>query len=327
MLALAAPLTPYTQPFERAARQGAIALLVVSIVGFLVVALLTRRMTRSLAALASAADAVAQGDLEQRVEERPDDEVGAVARAFNAMIENLRRTLDQLARQQGLASVGEFAASMAHEVRNPLTAIRIGLQSLEEDVTEPQQRERIAQMLRQVQRLEATVAGSLRVARGGRMATNPVDLRAPLDAAWQTARPEFDARGCTLQPLDPELPPILLRADAAALEQLFLNLLLNAAQSLEPGGMACGHVSRADGQVEVRIRDTGHGIEPERLARIFEPLSSTRPEGTGLGLTIAQRIAQAHGGDIEVESTPGVGTTVRVTLPCIPEESREHVTS
>ena len=319
VLGLAAPLTPYTQPFRRAARQGAIALAVVSVLGFLVVALLTRRLTRSLATLASAAHGVARGDLEQRVPEPADDEVGAVARAFNAMTRDLRRTLDQLARQQGLASVGEFAASMAHEVRNPLTAIRIGLQSLEEEVEAPRQREALARMLRQVQRLEATVAGSLRVARGGRMALEPVDLRAPLRAAWQTARPEFDARGGTLHPLDPALPPIRLRADAAALEQLFLNLLLNAAQSLEAGGAATGTVRRRDGHVEVRIRDTGQGIEPERLASIFEPLASTRPGGTGLGLTIARRIAQAHGGGVEIESARGEGTTVLVTLPCLPE--------
>jgi len=322
VLGLAAPLTPYTQPFERAARQGAIALAIVSVLGFVVVALLTRRLTKSLAMLAGAAHAVARGDLEQRVPEPADDEVGAVARAFNTMTSELRRTLDQLARQQGLASVGEFAASMAHEVRNPLTAIRIGLQSLEEEVLPPAQREALARMLRQVQRLEATVAGSLRVARGAQMALEPVELRAPLQSAWQSARPEFDARGGTLEPLDPDLPPVFVRADAAALEQLFLNLLLNAAQALALGGTTTATLSRVDGHVEVSIRDTGRGIEPERLPTIFEPLASTRPGGTGLGLTIAQRIAQAHGGHIDIESTRGEGTTVRVTLPCLLDERR-----
>lgn len=317
VLGIAAPLTPYTQPFQRAGQQGAIALAIVSVLSVLAVALLTRRLTRSLATLAGAAHAVARGNLDQRVPDLPDDEVAEVARAFNAMTQDLRRTLDQLARQKGLASVGEFAASMAHEVRNPLTAIRIGLQSLEEEVTEPAQRDELERMLRQVQRLEATVAGSLRVARGGRTALEPVDLRTPLQAAWQSAGPEFNARGGTLQPLDVNLPAVFVRADSGALEQLFLNLLLNAAQSLDPGGTTTGTVCRNDGNVEVRIRDTGRGIEPERLMSIFEPMASTRPGGTGLGLTIARRIAEAHGGAVAIDSTLGAGTTVVVRLPCV----------
>lgn len=327
VLALAAPLTPYTQPFQRVARDGAIALGIVSLLGFLVVALLTRRFTRSLAELAGAAHAVARGDLEQRVSEPADDEVGAVARAFNTMTDDLRRTLDELARQRGLASVGEFAASMAHEVRNPLTAIRIGLQNLEEDVTEPAQRDALARMLRQVQRLEATVAGSLRVARGGHMALEPVDLRVPLQAAWQSARPEFEARGGTLAPLDGDQPSVLLRADPAALEQLFLNLLLNAAQALDARGRVTCDVRRGERQVEVRIRDTGRGIDPDQLPTIFEPMVSTRRDGTGLGLTIARRIAEAHGGGIEIESSPNAGTTVIVALPCLPLESPSVLTT
>jgi signal transduction histidine kinase len=326
VLALAAPLTPYTQPFQHVARDGAIALGIVSLLGFLVVALLTRRFTRSLAELAGAAHAVARGDLEQRVSESADDEVGAVARAFNAMTGDLRRTLDALARQRGLASVGEFAASMAHEVRNPLTAIRIGLQNLEEDVMEPAQRNALAGMLRQVQRLEATVAGSLRVARGGRMALEPVDLRLPLQAAWQSARPEFEAHGGTLAPLDGDQPPVLLRADPAALEQLFLNLLLNAAQALDAGGSAACEVRRSERQVEIRIRDTGRGIDPDRVPTIFEPMVSTRADGTGLGLTIARRIAEAHGGQIEIESSGSVGTTAVVTLPCLPVATSSKLT-
>jgi signal transduction histidine kinase len=154
------------------------------------------------------------------------------------------------------------------------------------------------------------------------MALEPVELRAPLQAAWQSARPEFDARGGTLQPLDPDLPAVFVRADAAALEQLFLNLLLNAAQALALGGTTTATLSRVDGHAEVSIRDTGRGIEAERLATIFEPLASTRPGGTGLGLTIARRIAEAHGGRIDIESTRGEGTTVRVTLPCLLEECR-----
>jgi signal transduction histidine kinase len=106
--------------------------------------------------------------------------------------------------------------------------------------------------------------------------------------------------------------------DAAALEQAFLNLLLNAAQALEPGGRAQVGVTRELGDVTVIIRDEGRGIPKESAAKVFDLFYSTRPEGTGLGLSIARQIVQAHGGTIEIESTPGQGTTVRVTLPSAP---------
>jgi len=317
VIALAAPLTPYTQPFSEAARKGAIALLLVAVTSLAVVVLLTRRMTQSLAELSIAARSVAEGNLDRRVEPRGSDEVSALARAFNTMTQNLRSTLDQLARQEGLASVGEFAASLAHEVRNPLTAIRVELQSLEEEDVPASVRDGLERSLRHIHRLEATVTGSLRVARGGRAALEPVALAEPLGNAWRSARSEFDARGAALQELGDEVSGIRVRGDAAALEQLFLNLLLNAAQALGPGGEAHGDVTTFDGTVEVAISDNGTGFDAAALGSVFEPLRSTRRDGTGLGLTIAQRIAQAHAGDIRIESAPGQGTTVRVTLPRI----------
>ncbi len=317
VLALASPLTPYTQPLSDAARKGAIALLLVAVASSLVVVLFTRRMTKSLAELAVAARSVAEGDLDRRVEPRGSDEVSGVARAFNRMTENLRATLDQLARQKGLASVGEFAASLAHEVRNPLTAIRIELQSLEEETASAAMRERIARSLRHIRRLEATVTGSLRVARGGSAALEPLALAEPLNNAWRSARSEFQARGAVLHELGDAAEGIRVRGDAAALEQLFLNLLLNSAQALDAGGEARGDVTAADGIVELAITDNGKGFDAAAVGPVFEPLKSNRPDGTGLGLTIAQRIAQAHEGDLRIESAPGKGTTVRVTLPRI----------
>jgi signal transduction histidine kinase len=315
VLALAAPLTPYTQTFADATRKGALALLIVAAIGSLAVVLFTRWLTRSLSELATAAEAVAGGDLDRSVDQRGADEVSAVARAFNTMTQNLRKTLDKLARQEGLASVGEFAASLAHEVRNPLSAIRVELQSLEEETVNPALRQGLARSLRHVQRLDATVAGSLKVARGGSVVLSPIDLRDPLRNAWQTARAEFDGRGSKLHPLDPDMPAIPVRGDAVALEQLFLNLLLNAAQALDAGAEARGQIHLENGIVEVTLMDQGRGMGEAELATVFEPFHSTRATGTGLGLTIARRIAQAHGGDVLVESSAGAGTTVRVRLP------------
>lgn len=315
-LVLAAPVTPFAEPFEEAARRNLWLLVIVALGGFVVATLLTRRTTRALVRLASAAEAVSRGDLERRVEETASDEVGRVARAFNAMTESLRRTLSELSQRQALAAVGEFAATLAHEVRNPLTSIRLDLQRVEEKLPdESETRELLDRALGEIERVDRSVTGALRVARSGRIAHEPVDARNPLEAAVHSAEPEFKARDAQLEPARLGGEPIWVRGDAAALEQLFLNLLLNAGQALEPGGHAGVEVTADGGEAVISIWDSGCGIEPERLDEVFRPFYSTRPDGTGLGLAIAQRIAVAHGGDLSIESAPGAGTTVRVRLP------------
>jgi signal transduction histidine kinase len=129
------------------------------------------------------------------------------------------------------------------------------------------------------------------------------------------ALPTFQERRAQLDAAGAEGAPIGVNGDAAALERLFLNLLLNSAQALEPGGVAAVNVRGTDTEVHVTIRDSGKGIEADDLERIFDPFYSTRPDGTGLGLPIALRIAQAHGGDLSVDSEFGAGTTVTLWLP------------
>jgi signal transduction histidine kinase len=315
-LVLAAPLTPFVQPFEDAARRGGWLLLVVAVVALAMAALLTGRMTRSLRRLSAAAAAVSRGDLEQRVEKPGADEVGQVARAFNTMTESLSRTLRELASRESLAAVGEFAASLAHEIRNPLTAIRVDLQSLEEKLPrESSLREPLESALTEIERLNLTVKDTLEVARRGRAGSELVDLSDPLSAAAHAARPAFEARGAILTVQAAPKVPVTVRGDAGALEQLFLNVIQNAAQALDSGGEALVRVDRDRESAVVAIRDDGAGIPPEDVERVFDPLFSTKEGGTGLGLTIARRIARAAGGEIHVESTGGTGTTVEIRLP------------
>jgi signal transduction histidine kinase len=315
-LVLAAPVTPFTEPFQRAAERNLYILAIVALAVFALATLLTRRTTRALVRLAAAAEAVSQGDLDRRVEDAPGDEVGRVARAFNSMTESLRRTLRELSQRQALAAVGEFAASLAHEVRNPLTSIRLDLQRVEEKLPdESDARDLLGRALGEIERVDRSVTGALRVARSGSVKLEPVDIRQPLESAIHSAEPELKAHGGTLEMELGGADPLWVKGDAPALEQLFLNLLLNAAQSLDEGGRVEVTVARHREGVSISIRDTGRGIPLENIERILEPFYSTRPEGTGLGLAIAQRIATAHGGELQIESTPGAGTTVRLRLP------------
>jgi len=316
VLVAAAPLSPFAGPFDDAAGRGTWLLAMVALGGLLAAWLLTGRLTHSLQRLVTAAEAVSQGDLEANVGDPGPDEVGRVARAFNTMTSSLRNTLAELADRERLAAVGEFAASLAHEVRNPLTAIRIDLQRVEERLpADSPLREPQARALREIGRLDQTVSETLDVARTGQWCGTVVDLAIPLRAAADAAAPAFG--GCKavldLSALDDRVPAV--RGDVAALEQLFLNLMLNAAGALGPGGRAWVELDQEPGHIVVAIRDTGTGIEPEMLERVFQPLYTTRSDGTGLGLTIARRIVDQHRGEIEIESEVGEGTTVRVRLP------------
>jgi len=317
-LVLAAPLTPHIAPFERAARQGALALLLVAGLGLAVATLLTRRITGSLHRLADATDAVTRGELDRQVEEEGGREVARVAGAFNQMTANLRSTLDELSQRRGLAALGEFAAILAHEIRNPLTSVRIDLQRVQEKLPpDSPVQPTVVRTLRQIERLNGTVSGVLSLARSGQVVTAPVDLRIPLRAAIDAARPSFQQRGAHLAPLDaPEEVPV--RGDPSALQQLFLNLLLNAAEALPEGGRAQIQVQTEGRRAVVAVQDDGPGIPHDVAQRLFEPFFTTRAEGTGLGLPVAQRIAVAHGGTLDIASDTQGGTSVRLEIPVLP---------
>lgn len=207
-------------------------------------------------------------------------------------------------------------ASLAHEIRNPLTSIRIDLQRVEEALA-PQSplRAPVARALREVARLDRVVSGALRVARSGDIGSDLVDLRVPLRHAAEVAASAFQQCGSTLDCPAADGPPIPIRGDESALEQVFLNLLLNAAQALDADGRASITVSTDDANAHVIVHDTGSGIDPALIGKVFEPFVSAKAEGTGLGLPIARQIVLAHGGTIRLESSPRHGTTVRVQLP------------
>jgi len=319
-LVAAAPILPFAQPFESATRQGLIALLVVTTVAAIVTTLLTRGTTASLRELADAATVIAAGQYGGMVhvtDER--DEVGRVARAFNSMSASLRTTLDQLAARQSLAAVGEFAATLAHEVRNPLTALRIDLQRLEEKLPDdPGMRVPAGRALQTLSRLDATVTGALRVARSGRATLARIDLREPLRAAIHDVLPDIQARGLRFsERLPAESIPVM--GDSAALYQLFLNLLLNAAQATPDGGRVDVAMTRADSSVAVRVSDSGPGVPAGLHGKMFEPFYTTKPAGTGLGLAIATRITAAHGGRLAIDKDQPAGAVLVVEIPSAPD--------
>jgi two-component system NtrC family sensor kinase len=315
VLVASARLSPLTAPYLDVARLGAIGLAVLGTLALLLTLVLTNRMATSLERLAKAADAVSAGDLERSVDVRGDDEMSRVGRAFNKMTDNLKSSLQELADTRALAAVGEFAAQLAHEIRNPLSAVRMDLQMVEEGLPEGSRlREIQERVLSEIERLDVTMSGALRTAQSGRAARDLLDVREPLQAAITSARTTGGPDGVDVVTRSMD-QPVTVTGDAAALEQIFLNLLLNALEASDRGGHVEVSLSATDSDVVIAVADRGVGIAPEDLQHVYDPLYTTRRDGSGLGLTIARRLVIAHAGRIEIESERGTGTIVRVILP------------
>jgi signal transduction histidine kinase len=228
--------------------------------------------------------------------------------------------------RERLASIGTLAAGLAHEINNPLTYVLLNLEGadrmlprLADRAEVGPMRELLAQALEGVERIRGIVASVRILSHGKRAALAPIDLRATITSTLALMREGLRARARVAEQYG-ETPFVM--ADEAQLGQVFLNVLTNAMQAT-PEGDPDAHEIRIttrtddDGRAVVEIADTGAGIPDYLLPRVFDPFFTTKPvgRGTGLGLSISQRIVSKFGGEIEIESAVGSGTTVRVVLP------------
>jgi two-component system NtrC family sensor kinase len=285
---------------------------------------------------------VAAGDLEYRLPVRRDDELGDLARSFNKMAaevggvqakieEQVRRKTAELERvyrtllhSEKMASIGKLAATVAHEINNPLFAIltyaRLVLRALlKHDIPG---REDMAEQLqtieRESKRCGELVKSLLTFSRQAPSIREPNDLNTVVHRAVLLVQHKLAMQNIELEEqLGTDLPPVL--CDANQTQQVVLVLLMNASEAMPKGGRLVVS-TEFDGRAEhgvVRVKDTGCGIPEDVLPHIFDPFFTTKEDQnrTGLGLAVAHSIVQQHGGDIAVDSTPGVGTEFRVALP------------
>ncbi len=222
----------------------------------------------------------------------------------------------QLTDYEKYASLAQLALGAAHEINNPLLGILSHLE-LERRDADDERREEIDQCIEGAKRISLAVRGLLDYARPGPLTLTKVNLRRLAEETLNFIGHQPMFRQIELQNCIPaDLPSI--SADSNQLSQILMNLLLNAAQATDPGGRITilADEVRFAGMVELRVRDTGCGIPADIMPHVFEPFFTTkRGRGTGLGLSISQAYVRSHGGDIQVESIAGYGTTVRVTLP------------
>jgi len=286
-------------------------------------ALISHRLLAPIGTLTEGVKAVAAGDLTRKVEVRTSDEIGLLAREFNAMAASLERQRRELLRAERLAAVGRISAQITHEIRNPLNSLGLNAELLAEELGahgSQEARALVGAISREVDRLNAVTEEYLRFARLPKpvMAREDVNeiLAGLLDflaAEMATARVEVRRE------LAPGLPPVL--GDEAQLRAAFLNLLRNSREAMPSGGSILVRTRlAANDVVEAEVSDTGPGIPAGDIARIFDPFYSTKSGGTGLGLAFTLQVLKEHGGTVRCESEPGRGTTFLVRLPTVAED-------
>ncbi len=225
-----------------------------------------------------------------------------------------RERFRRMSRADKLATVGELAAGAAHEIRNPLTAIRSSLQYLEGKTEEEATRKLLRAALDETARINEIVSALLSFSRPSEIVRERHDLRDTLAESLELVSFQARTQKVDIRRDFPE-NPIDVRGDRAQLKQLFLNILLNAVQAMPQGGELAVEARLQEGlKAVVTVTDTGEGISEENLDRLFDPFFTTKKSGTGLGLSICYNIAKSHGGDIEVKSRAGRGTTVVISL-------------
>jgi len=230
---------------------------------------------------------------------------------------------EQLRRAERLSTLGEMAAVLAHEVRNPLASLRGSAEILRDDYRPGDAKYEFLEMqIRETERLNRVVEEFLRMARSRPAQFKPCSLREELETIITLTAGEARKHQISLTLVhDAADSPVM--ADGDKLRQAFLNIVINALQATPAGGSVTISISSPKSPLlpgkgdcyEIRFSDTGSGMEGEALERIFEPFFTTKPDGTGLGLAVTRKIVEAHNGTLKVESEPGRGTVVTVRLP------------
>jgi len=291
---------------------------------FVLLSVLLVLIERPLEELIYTISRVRRGDLSARVSfAKRDDDIGQLGRQFNEMVERLDQNREEIAdlhqremaRAEHLATLGELAAGLAHEIRNPLAGIAGVVDVMGRELpTHSPSRSVIGDVHNEVLRIQAILNDLLSYARPRPPDLHPADLNTTIEQAVLLARQQVLSKPIQiLFDPNPSLPRV--EHDPALIQQVVLNLLLNGIQAISAAGRVRVTLLQVGERAVIQVSDTGRGIPAEAVQKIFKPFYTTRTEGTGLGLSLAKGIVSSHSGQIEVSSTPGKGTQFKIFLP------------
>ncbi len=307
---------------------------------------LARKMVAPIRVLHTRAAGIAAGALDQTIDIRTGDELEELSEEFNRMTARLREsragleqkvkdlgfayaeleekslqledTQDQLVRTEKLAAIGHLAGGVAHDLRNPLGAIKNAIYYLNRKLVDNEafkSEPRIGQFLKiieeEVDHSNKIISDLLDFARLGTLSISPINLSEVIERTLSSV--ELREQVNVIREFDAELPQVV--ADAEQLQRVFANLTLNARDAMPDGGDLTITTRKMDDFAEIAFKDTGEGISDGMLSSIFDPLFTTKTQGTGLGLAVCQQVVSKHGGTIDVVSKEGEGATFAVKIP------------
>ena len=267
---------------------------------------------------------VSEGDLNVSVSfAHRNDEIGDLGRNFNHMMQQLRESREeierlhrtQMSRAEHLATLGELATGLAHEIRNPLAGIAGVIEIVGRDLPTTSPARAVVKDVRlEISRISRTLTDLLETARPRRPEVRRGNLNTTVEHAVMLARQQVLSRPITIElQKSSNLPEV--EHDSDQIHQVLLNLLLNAVQAIEKTGVVNVEIGSREGYATVAVTDSGRGIAAQNLPNIFRPFYTTKGDGTGLGLSLAHRIVEDHHGRIEVNSVVGKGSKFEVLLP------------
>ena len=294
-----------------------IAVLVIGLVA-LISHLIGRNLTNPIKILVDSTTRVATGNLDEQCELKTYDEIGDLAAAFNQMTRDLKQSRDKLIQAERLATAGKMSASFAHEIRNPLSSMRMLAQMLiqkPEMATEKHQQS-LRYILEEIERIDTIVKGLMDFARPTALNRTQQPLVPVLQAVLALMEANLAHHKIQLVS-DFSLITPEIQFDSDKMKQAFMNVVLNAMEAMPQGGVLTVSTVMAEDRVGIKVIDTGIGIPEEDLAHLFEPFFTKKTRGTGLGLANVKRILEEHGGSVEIKSVPGEGTELTLWLPVV----------
>ena len=290
----------------------------IAIVVTALVALISHRIgkniTEPIKDLVGFTEQVAEGNLDEQCEVKTHDEIGDLTMAFNQMTTELQQSRDKLIQAERLATAGKMSASFAHEIRNPLSSMRMLSQMLiQKPETSDEQQKSLQYILEEIERINNIVKGLMDFASPTKLHLEQQFLAPILQSVLSLMEANLTHHQIELSlNLATDLPDF--HFDSDKIKQAFMNVVLNAMDAMPQGGTLTISTFQQNEKVCIKVIDTGIGIPDADIEHLFEPFFTRKTKGTGLGLSNVKRIVEEHGGGVEIESVPGEGTTVSLWL-------------
>jgi signal transduction histidine kinase len=303
-----------------------IALGALAVLSFVILRLFEKLINRPISQLKEKMKKVQEGHLDIQFSASKNDEIGSLAKNFNSMVTDLKKANQkieelfskQMEKAEHLASIGELAAGLAHEIKNPIAGMKGALEIINQktNASDPK-KEIFTEILVQIDKINNVVHDLLRYARPKEMSMSAVDPNEPIKTAIKFAKTQINNKEISIR-FNSLNNGTLGLIDADKIQEVMLNLMINSISAINKKGLITINLSEKDKRVlEIILSDDGMGIKKDHLPQIFHPFFTTKNRGTGLGLSICKKIIEAHEGSIDVESKEEEGTTFTIELPVL----------